>query len=111
MERKSLMKIGKAKLIYWVIGIALITWMNIELFIPGSEAPIGIGVLAIILAFPISLAAQLFVYVLFFIYPDNLPYSGIVTSNALLCFILLMGHLQWFTIIPWLGNKFTGTQS
>ena len=111
MERDSLMKIGKAKLIYCVIGIVLITWMNIELFIPDSEAPIGIGILAIIIAFPISLVAQLFGSVLSFIYPYNLPYSSIVTSNILLCFILLMGHLQWFNIIPWLAKKFTDTQS
>lgn len=99
------MDIRKAKITYWTIGLALIIWMNIVMQTYSSEAAIGPAMFVIIIAFPISLVAQLFSALTAFIIPE-----GIVASNLHVLFILLMGHFQWFIFFPWFARKFTGSE-
>lgn len=95
----------KYRLAYWGIGLALIIWVNVAIFVDGSEATFVPVMLLIMIAIPVSLVANILGSFFWLIFPNDFPYINVIASTLYALFILLTGYLQWFYFIPWVIRK------
>ena len=87
------------KIAYWIIGLTLTIWLNVVMFLYGSEAALLPLIMIIIIGMPSSYVAYLLFGYLLSKVSLGFINNTYIETNIITLFALYAGYLQWFHII------------